>query len=172
MVTRAAQKRPDDGAPAPEASLFEKDTTQVVIRCLTARAVQRVLLSLQEVDGWSAKWLNTWCATHPPLDGDKFIADLMLEAPVTLVDPYTGQSHAVSPTQIASGVLSVRQELAGHVAKGLPGAVAAGNVSVLRRHLEEHTYVSGDAGNDAARPSYRNYRRNRRAGGKAQRAAN
>jgi hypothetical protein len=43
----------------------------VVIRCLTARAVQKVLLSLQEVDGWAARWLNTFCATHPPLDGDK-----------------------------------------------------------------------------------------------------
>lgn len=85
----------------------------------------------------------------------------MLEAPAALVDPYTGDTHLVYPTQLASGVLAVRQELAAHVAKSLPGAVSAGNVAVMRRHLEEHTYVSGSA--DAGpRASYRDYRRQRR----------
>lgn len=85
----------------------------------------------------------------------------MLEAPVALVDPYSGNSHVVSPTQLANGVLQVRAELAAHVAKSLPGAVAQGNVTVLRRHLEEHTYVSGSH-SDAPRTSYRDYRRQRR----------
>jgi hypothetical protein len=102
----------------------------------------------------------------------QFISELMLEAPAALVDPYSGQTHMVNPTQLASGVLAVRKELAGHVAKQLPGAVQAGSVGVLRRHLEEHTYVSGNAGNDAPRTSYRNNRRQQRTGSKWQEAAN
>ncbi|KAI8470125.1 MAG: hypothetical protein J3K34DRAFT_459013 [Monoraphidium minutum] len=164
VMAHAREQRPDDGALSGEGvSLFDTDTTQVVIRCLTARAVQRVLLSLQEVDGWAAKWLNGYCANHPPLGGDEFIAGLMLEAPAALVDPYTGGVHHVHPARLAAGVLAARQELAGHVAAALPGAVAAGSVGVLRRHLEEHTYVSGSA-EAPPRASFRTYRAPQRAG--------
>jgi hypothetical protein len=84
----------------------------------------------------------------------------MHEPPVALVDPYTGRSHTIAPSRLAAGVLTVREELARHVAAALPGAVAASNVGVLRDHLERHTYVSGSA--DAPpRASYREYRSRR-----------
>jgi hypothetical protein len=75
-------QRPDDGAgdqPAADATKFELDTAQVVIRCLTARAVQRVLLQLESVDTFTARWLNTYCGAHPPLEGDKVGGIVCLE---------------------------------------------------------------------------------------------
>lgn len=63
----------------------------------------------------------------------------------------------IHPTQIATGVLTVREELSRHVSKSLPGAVQTGNVNVLRNHLEQHTYVSGTH-SEAPRRSYRDYR--------------
>jgi hypothetical protein len=63
---------PDASGPAPEAAApFDTESTAVVIRCLTARAVQKVLTNLSTVDTFTARWLNEFCATHPPLDGDK-----------------------------------------------------------------------------------------------------
>ncbi|GBF95673.1 NAD+ synthase [Raphidocelis subcapitata] len=165
VVALATPKRNSDGEPPAEATRFEVDTTDVVIRCLTARAVQKLILNLESLgDGQSftARWLNDFCAHHPPLRGDEFIAELMHTQPVALVDPYSGRTHIISPTQLATGVLTVREELSRHVAKSLPGAVAAGNVAVLRRHLETHTYVSGT--NAAPRASYRHYRRPRARG--------
>lgn len=109
-----------------------------------------------------AALFNTLPRTDNPCCLLQFIAELMHTQPVALVDPYSGRTHIISPTQLATGVLTVREELSRHIAKSLPGAVAAGTVAVLRRHLETHTYVSGT--NAAPRASYRQYRRPRPRG--------
>ena len=41
-----------------------------MIRVLTAKAVQKVLMQMGPVDGFTAKWLNSYCADHPPLEGN------------------------------------------------------------------------------------------------------
>lgn len=50
------------GAPSP----LRRDTAAVVLRVLTARAVQRVLMQLQELDAIIAGWLHNFVADNPP----------------------------------------------------------------------------------------------------------
>ena len=47
------------------------DTAKIVARVLTSRAVQRILIQLQETDLFVAAWLAEYCNTHPPMTGDK-----------------------------------------------------------------------------------------------------
>jgi hypothetical protein len=126
-------------------------------------------MSSGRVEGGSPNDVANRLKTNRPPPPPQFISDLMLQPPVALADPYSGRTHRVHPARLASGILTAREELAAHVAKGLPSAVARSNVSVLRRHLEEHTYVSGTHV-DAPRPSYRDYRR-RGSGSRWQRLA-
>jgi hypothetical protein len=43
----------------------------VVLRVLTSRATQKVLLYLGETDLYMAQWLSDFVARNPPLEGDK-----------------------------------------------------------------------------------------------------
>ena len=47
------------------------DTARIVARVLTSRAVQRILIQLQETDLFVAQWLADYCNSHPPMTGDK-----------------------------------------------------------------------------------------------------
>lgn len=80
----------------------------------------------------------------------------MQARPVASVDPYSGTTHFINPSQIAAAVLATREALAAKLARGLVPRVADANMAVLRSHLEAHTYVSGS--NNDRRPSYRQYR--------------
>lgn len=46
---------------------------QLVSRLLTARAVQRMLLQLQETDIGLFTWLSQFCSDNPPMEGDLVI---------------------------------------------------------------------------------------------------
>ena len=93
----------------------------------------------------------------------------MAERPVALVDPRSGRAHVVSPTALATGVLTVRGELARHVARAVEPAAARGAVGVLRAHLEQHTYVSG-SWQQGATPGWSGGGRRRQRGGGRERA--
>lgn len=43
----------------------------MVLRVLTARATQQVLMELQEVDIFVCQWLNNFAADNPPTTGNK-----------------------------------------------------------------------------------------------------
>lgn len=93
---------------------------------------------------------------HPPIEGNAFLASLMEAKPVCSVDPYTGATQVINPAAIASAVLSTREVLAKQLAKNLTSHVQDANVTLMRTHLETHTYVSGT--NDEVKPSFRQYR--------------
>lgn len=46
-----------------------RETAAVVLRVLTARATQQVLIQQQELDLFVAQWLNNWCSSNPPMEG-------------------------------------------------------------------------------------------------------
>ena len=50
---------------------MRSDTAKIVARVLTSRAVQRLLIQLQETDLFVAHWLAEYCSSHPPMTGDK-----------------------------------------------------------------------------------------------------
>ncbi len=50
------------------------DTAKIVARVLTSRAVQKVLLQLQETDLFVAHWFSEYCSANPPMTGDKVSA--------------------------------------------------------------------------------------------------
>lgn len=52
------------------------DTAKIVARVLTSRAVQRILIQLQETDLFVAHWLADYCNAHPPMTGDKVMSML------------------------------------------------------------------------------------------------
>lgn len=50
---------------------FAADTAKIVARVLTARAVQKLLLQLNETDIYQARWLTDYASANPPMGGDK-----------------------------------------------------------------------------------------------------
>lgn len=126
-----------------EADNFARDTTRVMMRSLTARAVVKVLVQLEAPDPFTFNWLQRYCAGNPPIKGDEFITRLMAERPRAYKDPNTGATHYVSPTQLANRVLATRADLAQHVVASLTDEMQRENVTILRSHLEAHTYTSG-----------------------------
>ena len=44
---------------------FAADTARIVARVLTARAVQKLLLQLNETDIYQARWLTDYCNGRP-----------------------------------------------------------------------------------------------------------
>lgn len=94
---------------------------------------------------------------HPPIEGNIFLTGLMEARPVYSVDPHSGAKRCINPAAIASAVLSTREALAQQLAKTLPNKVQDANVTIMRSHLETHTYVSGT--NNEVKPSFRHKRR-------------
>lgn len=93
---------------------------------------------------------------HPPIEGNTFLAGLLEERPVYSIDPHSGAKRYINPAGIASAVLTTREALAQQLAKTLAGKVSDANVSIMRTHLETHTYVSGT--NMEVKPSFRHKR--------------
>jgi hypothetical protein len=129
----------------------QQETTQVVLRSVTARAVQRVLARLYAVDRASFDWLSRFSQQNPPIEGSGFVARLLSEPPVAVDVPSDAggastprQTRVVNPAQLASAVLVTRGELARDVARALEDCAARENVAVLREHLRRHTYTTGN----------------------------
>lgn len=71
--------------PAPSRAPCCRDTSAVVLRVLTARAVQRVLEQLQETCHYDALFLNNFCSeVSPSAEGNKVNAARMWCAAVDL----------------------------------------------------------------------------------------
>lgn len=100
-----------------------------------------------------AEWLNQYCSSHPPLEGDEFIEQLFSVQPVRVLNTITGRYHHVNPFDLANRILLTREDLARNVAEDLPFQSARQNVKILRAHLERHTYTSGTS--DMIRVHYR-----------------
>jgi hypothetical protein len=98
-------------------------------------------------------------AQHPPIEGNAFLAGLLEARPEVHPDAASGATHSINPAAIAAAVLSTREALAEQLAKTLSGKVARANVSLMRTHLERHTYVSGT--NEEVKPSFKQQRRRR-----------
>jgi len=79
-----------------------------MMRILTARATQRLLMQLQELDLHVANWLSEFCSRHPPTGGDKFLMALLSETGADLINPTNQTSHIVSPTDLADRILATR----------------------------------------------------------------
>ncbi|KAL6767755.1 RBCX2 [Auxenochlorella protothecoides x Auxenochlorella symbiontica] len=138
---------------------FDRTTAAVVMRVLTAQATKRVLHQLQESDLIIAQWLNHFCAEHPPLDGNKFILSLLSMKGTTVDEAAFGVTHHINPQNIAHRILMTREDMALNMAQGLSKYATQENGMVLRRHLENTTYLSG--GHDTAYKSRRGYHRPR-----------
>jgi len=159
----------------PNQKYRRQETTHVVLRSVTARAVQRVLARLGTVDRASYFWLADFARRHPPIEGGAFVARLLAEPPVAVADdeeggggkalqqqqqrqgqqpqrPQQQQQRVVYPAQLASAVLATRAELARDVARALEDCAAREGVAVLREHLRAHTYTTSNA--EAPRARY------------------
>ena len=93
---------------------------------------------------------------HPPIEGNVFLAALMEARPVYSIDPHTGTKRCINPAAVASAVLSTREALAQQLSKTLPTKVQDANVTIMRSHVETHTYVSGT--NLDVKPTFRHKR--------------
>ncbi len=50
---------------------MSRDTARLLLKVLTVRATQKVLMQLQELDLHVAGWLSGFCSSHPPAKGDE-----------------------------------------------------------------------------------------------------
>lgn len=82
-----------------------------------------------------------------------FLAGLFETRPMYSVDPQSGTKRYINPAAIATAVLTTRQALAQQLVKTLPTKVHDDNVTIMRTHLETHTYVSGT--NEEVKPTFR-----------------
>ncbi len=58
-----------------DGSVFDnRETTRVVMRSLTARAVMKVLVQLEGPDPFTFTWLQRYCAGNPPIKGEEVCA--------------------------------------------------------------------------------------------------
>eukprot|EP01024_Parvocaulis_polyphysoides_P016863 TRINITY_DN1747_c0_g1_i1.p2 TRINITY_DN1747_c0_g1~~TRINITY_DN1747_c0_g1_i1.p2 ORF type:complete len:218 (+),score=22.84 TRINITY_DN1747_c0_g1_i1:233-886(+) len=133
---------PEENFGLPENS-FAKYTNLVVLKCLTARAVQKIILELQTSDTQTAHWLNLYCKDHPPLEGDSFLLELMGKENIYNAGDQYGHEFVVRPMELANRIIAYRTELSKSIAKEICGIANERNIGVMRTHLEKHSYVSG-----------------------------
>ena len=87
------------------------------------------------------------CACKPN-SGDAFVAELLSQRTVLLVEPgcppgpLAPPLRELSPGELARRLLAVRADMAARTAS-LPTFVQGANMDVLRSHLMRSTYVSG-----------------------------
>lgn len=120
----------------------DKETSRIVLRVLTARSVQTLLIQLQELDICVASWMNNFCSENPPLEAE-FLSNLLSAKGTVIEDPTTQTTHTVDPQNLAHRVLQIRSAMAASLATGFPRFVEVENTQVLRSHLERSTYLSG-----------------------------
>ncbi|KAL4443759.1 hypothetical protein ABPG75_011496 [Micractinium tetrahymenae] len=124
-----------------ENSQFDRETAALVLKVLTAKATQRLLLQLQELDGFKAQWLTNYCSEHPPSES-KFLLGLLRQKATTVLDASTATTHTIDPANLAHRIVQIRSEMAATMLK-FPKYVEVQTTEVLRQHLMSSTYVSG-----------------------------
>ncbi|KAK9847335.1 hypothetical protein WJX84_011015 [Apatococcus fuscideae] len=127
---------------------FERDTCGTLLRVLTAKAAQRMIQQLMELNLTKALWLQTFCSKHPPLEGDKFIIALMNERPSSSTDRVLYSTEFINPAELATRILLT--------SKMMPNFVERDNLEVQRHHLEKNSYTTGthDKGKRGTRGSH------------------
>ncbi|KAK9834304.1 hypothetical protein WJX81_005155 [Elliptochloris bilobata] len=126
---------------------FNRDTSRVVARVLTARAAQKILLQLQETDLYVHRWFGEFCMENPPNQGDDFLLKLMRARTEAIHEATTSKRHLINPQALARRIMIVRESLATALTgPGLPQFLARANLEVQRRHLESSSYTSASWG--------------------------
>eukprot|EP01024_Parvocaulis_polyphysoides_P064976 TRINITY_DN7566_c0_g1_i4.p2 TRINITY_DN7566_c0_g1~~TRINITY_DN7566_c0_g1_i4.p2 ORF type:complete len:222 (-),score=25.74 TRINITY_DN7566_c0_g1_i4:597-1262(-) len=133
---------PEENAGLPDNS-FYKSTNLTVLRCLTAKAVQKVIMEMQTSDMQVAKWLNKYSAEHPPLQGDDFLLELMGKETIHNPGDEHGHEYIVRPMELANRIIAARMELSKSIASVITDVASERNVAIMRKHLETHSYTSG-----------------------------
>lgn len=121
---------------------FDRDTAAVVLRVLTARATQRLLQQLAELDIHLCTWLSAYVSEHRPLDGNKFLLELYKQPAFTVKGLTKDSEHFVNPADLASRILTIRQDMAQKLSQ-FEEYVALDNTNLMRAHLETSSYFSG-----------------------------
>lgn len=137
---------------------FEREVAGSVCKVITAKAVQSVLAQLGETDLIVAQWLNNFAAETSPLLGDEFILKMMRERPQTVMNPSSGTEHTINPQQLGNRVIVTRAELGKTVSEMVPNQMEKRNITLLRKHLTDTSYISGSSERTRGRQSP-NYRR-------------
>lgn len=70
---------------------------------------------------------------------------LALQIPSSIVNPSSGKKHHVNPQQLGNRVILMRAELSKSVGQMVPGDIQKRNMSILRKHLEATSYISGSS---------------------------
>ncbi|PSC71552.1 NAD+ synthase (glutamine-hydrolysing) [Micractinium conductrix] len=148
---------PDDW----ERSQFDSETLALVLKVMTAKATQRLLLQLQELDLFKAQWLTNYCSENPPSGSNKFLVGLFKQPSTVVHDASTATDHTIDPANLAHRIIQIRGDMASSLTK-FPKFVELENASVMREHLASTTYVSGSPGADSGSTRRRGYYNGRR----------
>lgn len=127
-------------------SPFDEDTAKVLLRVLTARAVKRLLLQLEELDLITAQWLNNYAAENSPMTGNEFIENLFEVRGTVIPDQHQGLNHTIDPQNLAHRILTIRNDMAQKATMSLPEYTSRMDAEVMRKHLTKNTYVAGTTG--------------------------
>ena len=81
----------------------------MLLRVLTARAVQRVLGQLSETDILVAQWLNNYCSDpkNNPSAGNAFLLGLFGAQGAVVTENHTGTLHTIDPPGLARRIILV-----------------------------------------------------------------
>lgn len=82
-----------------------------MLRVLTARAVQRTMMQLQQHHVIAANWLNNYCMENPPLGGDEFLLKLFSQPAMRVWDEMRRGWVIIDPQSISNNILEHRHRL-------------------------------------------------------------
>jgi hypothetical protein len=83
---------------------------------------------------------------------------LCMQRPQTILNKSSGSQHHINPQQLGNRVILMRAELAKSVSQMVPNEIQKRNVEVLRKHLENSSYISGSSERSRGREK-KGYRR-------------
>lgn len=75
-----------------------------------------------------------------------------------MVNPSSGAEHTINPQQLGNRVILTRAELGKTVSEIVPNHMEKRNITLLRKHLTDTSYISGSSERARGRHSP-NYRR-------------
>lgn len=81
-----------------------------------------------------------------------------VQAPTTVMNPSSGAEHTINPQQLGNRVILTRAELGKTVSQIVPKNIEKRNITLLRKHLTDTSYISGSSERTRGRQSP-NYRR-------------
>lgn len=125
-------------------STYDRETANLVLRVLTSKAAQRLLTQLGELDGYKQQWFHNYLASHPPSEGNKFLAELLRQPNSEVHDASTDTVHKIEPANLAHRIIEIRASMSQAMLK-FPKYMEVENTEVLRAHLRSSTFVSGSS---------------------------